>query len=112
MARGGGGKDRAALQRLYHEDLSYGHTDGVVVDKQGQIERTITPADRDFTAVDAEGVAVRVYGDQAYVTATYTFHIQQAGQPPRSARLSGLDVWTKAGGSWQLIARQLTRPTP
>lgn len=102
-------KDRAGLERAYHDDLSYGHTDGEVLGKQAQIDRTVLP-ERDFTAVDAEGVAVRVYGAQAYVTATYTFHLQEPGQAPRQARLSGLDVWTRGAHGWQLIARQLTRP--
>lgn len=102
-------KDRAGLERAYHEDLIYGHTDGVVVDKQGQIDRTVVP-ERDFTAVDVENLSVLIRGDQAYVTAVYTFHIQAPGEAPRQARLSGLDVWVKGEAGWQLIGRQLTRP--
>lgn len=101
-------KDRAGLERAYHADLSYGHTDGGVETKQGQIDRTIVP-NRDFSAVDADHVAVRVYGDVAYVTATYTFHVQPKGEAVRRAKLPGLDVWTKTANGWQLIARQLTR---
>lgn len=104
-------KDRAGLERAYHDDLSYGHTDGAVLTKQAQIDRTLVP-DRDFTAVDAGDVAVRAYGDVAYVTATYGFHVKPKGEEVRVARLSGLDVWTKGPSGWQLIARQLTRPAP
>ncbi len=103
------GKDRSGLERAYHDDLSYGHTDGAVLTKREQIDRTLVP-DRDFTAVDASGVAVRVYGDVAYVTASYAFHVKQQGQEVRVAKLVGLDVWTKGANGWQLIARQLTRP--
>lgn len=102
------GKDRAGLERAYHDDLSYGHTDGAVLGKREQIDRTLVP-DRDFTAVDATGIAVRAYGDVAYVTATYAFHVKPQGQEPRIATLAGLDVWTKGAGGWQLIARQLTK---
>jgi len=101
-------KNRVGLEQAYHEDLSYGHTDGAVLTKAEQIDRTLAP-DRDFTAVDATEVAVRVYGDVAYVTAGYAFHVQTKGQPARIAKLAGLDVWTKAGGQWRLIARQLTK---
>ncbi len=105
------GKDRAGLERAYHDDLTYGHTDGAVLTKTGQIDRTLVP-DRDFTAVDADDVAVRVYGDVAYVTARYSFHVKPQGEDTRIARLAGLDVWTRGAEGWQLIARQLTRLAP
>ncbi|MGK2287044.1 nuclear transport factor 2 family protein [Pedomonas sp. V897] len=101
--------DRAGLERAYHEDLTYGHTDGGVENKEGQINRTIVPGRR-FTAVDVSNLAVRVYGDVAYVTATYAFHIlNEADGAQTVATLPGLDVWTRQDGRWQLIARQLTR---
>lgn len=103
------GKDRAGLERAYHDDLSYGHTDGAVLDKQAQIARSLL-SDRGFAAVDVSDLAVRAYGDVAYVTAGYAFHVQQQGEPTRVVKLVGLDVWTRTRHGWQLIARQLTRP--
>lgn len=101
--------DRAGLALAYHDDLTYGHTDGGVENKEGQINRTIVPGRR-FTAVDVSNLAVRVYGDVAYVTGTYAFHIlNEADGSQTVATLPGLDVWTKQDGRWQLIARQLTR---
>ncbi len=102
--------DRAGLERAYHDDLSYGHTDGAVLTKKQQIDRTLVP-DRTFPAVDIEGLAVRTYGKTAYVTATWTFHTKKADGTEGASRLSGLDVWTRGPAGWQLIARQLTRPS-
>lgn len=102
-------KDRAGLERAYHDDLSYGHTDGAVLSKREQIDRTLVP-ERDFTQVDTSNVAVRSYGDVAYVTSGYAFHVRPQGEPVRVSSLVGLDVWTKGPAGWQLIARQLTRP--
>ena len=104
-------EDREALERVYHEDLIYGHSDGHVADRREQIDRTIDP-DRDFSAIDIEHLVVRSYGSTAYVTATYTFHIQPANGEARQARLPALDVWTRDASGWRLIARQLTRATP
>lgn len=101
-------KDRAGLEQAYHDDLIYGHSDGHVVGKKEQIDRTIVP-DRDFTAVGVDGLAVRAYEDIAYVTTTYTFHILPKGGEARQAKLPSLDVWTKGAQGWQLIARQLTK---
>lgn len=101
-------KDRVALERAYHDELSYGHTDGAVLTKREQIDRTIVP-DRDFTQVELTDIAVRTQGNVALVTGGFAFHIKQ-GEESRVARLSGLDVWLKGPQGWQLIARQLTRP--
>lgn len=104
-------KDRAGLERAYHDDLSYGHTDGGVLTKQQQIDRTLVP-ERDFTDVEVADLAIRAYGDVAYVTATYTFHVRPKGEAVRQSKLPGLDVWTRGKQGWQLIARQLTRTAP
>lgn len=101
--------DRAGLEAVFHPDLSYGHTDGAVLSKATQIDRTLKPGQR-FTAVDITGTAVRSHGDVAYVTATWTFHLSKDDGSASVSRLSGLDVWTRGPRGWQLIARQLTRP--
>ncbi len=101
--------DRAGLEAAFHADLSYGHTDGAVLGKTEQIDRTLAPGKR-FTAVDIADARVRSYGNVAYVTATWTFHLSKDDGTTSTARLSGLDVWTRGPRGWQLIARQLTRP--
>lgn len=101
--------DRAGLEAAFHPDISYGHTDGAVLSKAAQIDRTLAPGKR-FTAVDIADAKVRSYGNVAYVTASWTFHLSKDDGSTSTARLSGLDVWTKGPRGWQLIARQLTRP--
>ncbi|WP_342251209.1 nuclear transport factor 2 family protein [Sphingomonas sp. OTU376] len=101
--------DRSGLDAAFHPDLSYGHTDGAVLGKNEQIDRTLAPGKR-FTAVDIADASVRSYGNVAYVTASWTFHLSKDDGTTSTARLSGLDVWTKGSRGWQLIARQLTRP--
>jgi ketosteroid isomerase-like protein len=101
--------DRAGLDRAYHPDLSYGHSDGVLLSKQDQIDRSIEPG-RSFTAVDIADLTVRSYGPVAYVTATWTFHSRKDDGTTSATVLTSLDVWTKSARGWQLIARQLARP--
>jgi ketosteroid isomerase-like protein len=104
--------DRAGLEKVYHDDLSYGHSDGNVLTKKQQIDRTLIPG-RVFTEVKTEGLAIRSYGNIAYVTATWLFASKKTDgvDPGHTTRLSALDVWTKTRIGWQLIARQLTRPS-
>lgn len=101
--------DRAGLERSYHADLSYGHTDGAVLTKQQQIDRTVEPG-RSFPAIDISDLAIRPYGNVALVTAVFTFHSLKDGKESVS-RLSGLDVWIRSESGWQLLGRQLTRPS-
>lgn len=102
--------DRTALEHIYHPELAYGHAYGAVLNRDEQIDTTLRPG-RVFPAVDAQNVAVRIYGNVAFVTGTWTFHLRDDDGSERQSRLSGLDVWTKDRGHWQMIARQLTRPT-
>lgn len=104
--------DRAGLEKAYHPDLSYGHSDGNVLTKQQQIDRTLVPS-RVFTDVQTEGLAIRSYGNVAYVTATWIFASKKTDGVDKghATRLAALDVWTKTRVGWQLIARQLTKPS-
>jgi ketosteroid isomerase-like protein len=100
-------KDAAALERLFADDLSYGHTTGEVLGKAQTIERALDPK-QIFSEIDLTDVAVRAYGNFALVTHKISFHFAKDGAPG-VANLSGIDVWVNKGHSWQLLARQLTR---
>jgi hypothetical protein len=100
-------KSRPGLERILHEDLSYGHTTGEVLDKTQTVERGLA-AQQSFTAIDLGNQTVRVYGNFALVTQTIAFHVSKDGTQG-VANLSGLDVWVKGHQGWQLLARQLTR---
>lgn len=102
--------DRAGLEHAYHEQLSYGHTDGEVLGRAPQIDRTLVPGRR-FTAVDVTDLVIRRRGELALVTGGFAFHIKRDDGATSVSRLSGLDVWVLENGRWQLLARQLTRPT-
>jgi len=100
--------DRAELERAYHPELTYGHTDGALLDKKQQIDRTVGPG-HSFPAIDISDLTIRPCGNVALVTGVFTFHSLKEGKETVS-RLSGLDVWIKGETGWQLLARQLTRP--
>jgi hypothetical protein len=104
-------KDRHALEELYADDLSYGHTTGEVLDKAKTVERNLNP-DQHYSSIDVTDVAVRAYGSYVLVTHKIAFHLIKASGPD-VANLGGLDVWIKKSHGWQLLARQLTKlPSP
>lgn len=101
-------KDRAGLERIFDDDLSYGHTTGEVLNKPESIERVLSSKNT-YTSIDLTDVAIRVYGKFALITATTAFHIT-ANEKETVSSLSGIDVWVQREGHWRLLARQLTRP--
>jgi ketosteroid isomerase-like protein len=101
-------KDRPALAKLLHPDLTYGHTDGHLETRDQVLDR-VTDSKVSFGAIDVSDAAVRVYGQIALVTAKLAFHVNSDGKQNVSA-LSTLDVWIRGPEGWQLVGRQLTRP--
>ena len=101
-------KDRPALEKLLHPDLTYGHTDGHLETRAQVLER-VTDSKVTFGAIDVSDAVVRVYGQIALVTAKLAFHANADGKQNVSA-LSTLDVWIRGPEGWQLVGRQLTRP--
>ena len=101
-------KDRPALAKLLHADLTYGHTDGHLETRDQVLER-VTDSKVTFGAIDVSDAVVRVYGQIALVTAKLAFHVNADGKQNVSV-LSTLDVWIRGPEGWQLVGRQLTRP--
>jgi Domain of unknown function (DUF4440) len=100
-------KSRSGLEAILHDDLSYGHTTGEVLNKTQTLERGLAVS-QSFTAIDLGNQQVRIYGNVALVTQTIAFHVSKDGTQS-VANLGGLDVWIKGHHGWQLLARQLTR---
>jgi ketosteroid isomerase-like protein len=98
-------RDRVALERLYADDYSCAHSNGVVNDKAREIAQAIS-SDTKWTAARLADAKVRVYGDAAIVTAAETLEGTAKGYTPGARRLT--DVWVKRGGRWQEVACQGT----
>lgn len=102
-------KDKGALDKLLHEDLTYSHSNG----------RTETKADvlnglakNNATSIEfASPQSVRVYGNTALVKGNGKFTSMTDGKPT-VLELSVLQVWMKGPGGWRLVARQSTRLNP
>jgi ketosteroid isomerase-like protein len=99
--------DKAVLDRLTAEDLSYGHSSGVIQNKQEFME-ALTSGKSDFVSIDLSGQTVKIVGNNAIVR-----HILSAvtndGGKPGTTKLSVLMVWQQQKGQWKLLARQATK---
>jgi ketosteroid isomerase-like protein len=103
-------KDRAALQKVFHDDLSYTHSSGMNESKAEAI-KAVTEGRTKIEAIDLKTTDVRVYGNTALVKGKVDFRNNNAGQAS-TANLDVLHVLIKGSAGWQLVARQAIRLAP
>jgi ketosteroid isomerase-like protein len=104
-------KDKAGFEKLYHPDLAYGHSSGVVETKEQAIQHVLG-GEGTYTAINfGPDTKVRVHGNTAFVTGKVDYQERAHGKD-NVVNLVVLSVWMKSGPGWQMIARQATKPTP
>ena len=101
------GKDAAALERLWADDLTFITAGGAVQTKAQRLADIKSGATR-FDTLEPSDRTIRVYGDAAVMTSLSTIKGQYAGQEA-SGKFRVTQVWARRGGAWQLVAIQMTR---
>jgi ketosteroid isomerase-like protein len=101
-------KDRAALEKVLHPDLTYGHSSGTVENKVEAIEHVMGPKTM-YVAINFADTKVRVQGKTALVTGKVELQ-ERANGKDTTINLVVLTVWAKGPSGWQMIARQATKP--
>ena len=97
--------DLATLEAILADDLTYGHSSGVVDTKAAYLEALRTGKTKYLTFDRAPSV-VRVYGNTAIITGTATLSLR--GQTaPFSLRYTLAYVMRE--GQWRMVAWQSTR---
>lgn len=99
--------DRAALDKLVADELSYGHSGGRV-DTKASFIGDLMSAKSDFVSIELTAQSVRVVGDVALVRHRLTGATLDQGKPGQ-VDLHVLLVWHRHDGQWRLLARQAVR---
>jgi len=104
-------KDAAAFDKVFHPDLSYGHSIGLVETKQQATDHVMksTTVYDDVTFADTK---VSVRGDTAVVTGKVKYLKHPKDKAVIVQNLVVLSVWVKTGKGWQMLARQSTEVQP
>ncbi|HMH22307.1 MAG TPA: nuclear transport factor 2 family protein [Puia sp.] len=103
--------DKASLERLAADDLSYGHSNGLIQTKAEFVE-ALTSGKSDFVSIELSQQTVKIVGNNAIVRHILA-GVTNDGGKPGTTRLSVLMVWQKQKGEWKLLARQATKvPVP
>jgi ketosteroid isomerase-like protein len=97
-------QDKAKLEQLFADQLSYGHSDGRVEGKaeviNGVMNRKAT-----VKSIDFPELKIAIVGSSAVARHLYVSESELDGKP-NSTKIGALQVWQKQDGSWKLLARQ------
>ncbi|HEV9038172.1 MAG TPA: nuclear transport factor 2 family protein [Puia sp.] len=99
--------DKATLDALVLDELTYGHSSGVIQDKAA-FEEALLNKSSDFVTIDLSQQTIRVVGNTAWVRHILSATTNDGGKPG-STHLSVLLVWVKQKGQWRLLARQAVK---
>jgi ketosteroid isomerase-like protein len=104
-------KDKALFEKVYHPDLSYGHSSGLIETKAQAIEHVVG-SKVVYEGIDLTESKVTLQGSNtAVLTGKAVFRQRSESNKPNVVNLVYLSVWTKGkDGGWQMLARQATRP--
>ena len=96
--------DKAALQALVSDQLSYGHSSGKVENK-AQFVGVIADKKTIYKSITLSDPTIAVVGNNAIARHIFAAEVESGGQAS-SPKIGVMQVWVKDGGSWKLLARQ------
>jgi len=102
--------DKATLDKLTMDELSYGHSSGLIQDKAAFEEALLSGAS-DFVSIELSDQTLKVIGNTAWVRHKLSAVTNDGGKPGE-AHLSVLLIWMKQKGQWRLLARQAVKIAP
>ena len=101
--------DKAVLEKLTSDKLSYGHSSGHIDDQKEFVEKLTTGAS-DFVTIDLSEQTISISDKVAIVR--HTLHAKtNDGGKPGEAHLKVLLIWQKQKDGWRLLARQAIKLT-
>jgi hypothetical protein len=100
-------QDKAQLEALCAEQLSYGHSGGRVETKAQFINGVMTRR-AILKALTLSDHTIAIVGADAIARHTWTSESETDGKTTNT-KIGVLQVWQKQGGTWKLLARQAFR---
>src|SRR6476659_2691462 len=100
-------KDSVSLSALLANDVSYGHSTGLIQTK-AQLIRDVMSGFQDYKSIEPSDLNVRVFDKAAVVTVKLKTNLNFGGKPT-NLNLYVTSTWVKLNGDWKLVARQSVR---
>jgi len=99
--------NRAALEKIAADQLTYGHSSGLVEDKATFVE-ALASGKSDFVSINLSEQVIKVSGSTATVRHKLSGDSVNSGTPGK-VNLSVLLVFVKVKSEWKLLARQAVK---
>lgn len=99
--------NKQALENLAADNLTYGHSTGVIEDKAAFVDALVSGR-TDYENLVISEQKILFTGDVATVRHRLTGDVL-SGAAPSKLNISILLVWVKLNGEWKLLARQAVK---
>ena len=99
--------NKSFLEKIIHQELSYGHSGGNIETKAMFIEALVS-GNSDFKTIDLTEQTVKIVGKTAIVRHKLFAETANKGVPS-TAKLNILLIFEKVKGNWVLLARQAAK---
>ena len=99
--------DKAKLEALLADQLSYGHSAGRLETKKEFLD-VVAGKKTIYKSITLNEPTVTVVGNNAIARHTFVVETETDGKPSQ-AKVGVMQVWVKDGGAWKLLARQAFR---
>ena len=96
--------DKAKLEALVADQLSYGHSGGVIQDKADFVN-VIASKKTVYKSIKLTDMKVSVVGNNAIVRHTWD-SVSESDGKSNASHIGVMQVWAKQDGTWKLLARQ------
>lgn len=99
--------DKKVLEELAADELSYGHSTGVVEDKAAFID-ALVKGRVVLTSITLSDQTIKIAGDVAIVRHRFMADLNNNNVPTK-VDIIALLIWQKQNGQWKLLARQAAK---
>ncbi len=97
-------QDKETLQKLTEDQLTFGHSTGLIEDKSSYIKDILAGSTK-FFQIDIAEQTVNLVGNLAIVRNMSSIRGTKDGAP-MDVKIGVLMIWKKEGVDWKLLARQ------
>ena len=97
-------KDSVALSNLLADDVTYGHSSGLIQTKV-ELIHSIVSGEQDYKSIEPSNMHVRIYANAGVVNTNVKASLIYQGKP-MDLNMAVTFTWIKINGDWKLVARQ------
>ena|ERR1700730_3999829 len=100
-------KDSSTLSNLLSDDVTYGHSTGLIQTK-AELIRAVISGEQTYKIIEPANINIRIYDNTGVVTMKSKVNIIYQGNP-LDLTMNVLLVWVKFKDQWRLVARQAVK---